>query len=252
MGVPRIYAGVFFSSNEPDYKLEDNNITRNVEHHLLEHNDDTKKFSIQEQFFVIPFKDAVFILYFPAIGASFLVNNEARLLFNNIANKNRIELNKETLSVLNYFILNDIISHAQPKNDDQMFDNLLKKSIEKSINEYAPTHAILCPTTDCNQRCIYCYASSGKNPRYMDFSTAKIAVDYIFANAITRQKHRVSLRFHGDGERAKKVYQGLTPLSPDDIADAVVWCADRPPHVNISQMIVMPTDQASAGLAHRR
>jgi 3-hydroxy acid dehydrogenase / malonic semialdehyde reductase len=60
------------------------------------------------------------------------------------------------------------------------------------------------------------------------------------------------VRFHGDGERAKKVYQGLTPLSPDDIAEAVVWCTDRPPHVNISRMIVMPTDQASAGLAHRR
>jgi 3-hydroxy acid dehydrogenase/malonic semialdehyde reductase len=60
------------------------------------------------------------------------------------------------------------------------------------------------------------------------------------------------VRFHGDTDRAGKVYQGLTPLSPDDIADAVVWCATRPPHVNISEMIVMPTAQASTTLVHRK
>jgi 3-hydroxy acid dehydrogenase/malonic semialdehyde reductase len=60
------------------------------------------------------------------------------------------------------------------------------------------------------------------------------------------------VRFHGDTERARKVYQGLTPLSPDDIADAVVWCATRPPHVNVSEMIVTPTAQASTTMVHRK
>ncbi len=60
------------------------------------------------------------------------------------------------------------------------------------------------------------------------------------------------VRFRGDKERAAKVYQGLTPLSPDDIADAVVYCATRPPHVNVSEIIVMPTAQASTTLVHRR
>lgn len=59
------------------------------------------------------------------------------------------------------------------------------------------------------------------------------------------------VRFHGDAERAGKVYQGLTPLSPDDVADAVVWCVTRPPHVNVSELVVMPTAQASATLVHR-
>lgn len=59
------------------------------------------------------------------------------------------------------------------------------------------------------------------------------------------------VRFHGDKERAGKVYQGLTPLGPDDIADAVVYCATRPPHVNISTVIVTPTAQASATMVHR-
>jgi serine 3-dehydrogenase len=60
------------------------------------------------------------------------------------------------------------------------------------------------------------------------------------------------VRFRGDAERAEKVYKGLTPLSPDDIADAVVYCATRPPHVNISEIIVMPTDQASTTVVHRK
>jgi serine 3-dehydrogenase len=60
------------------------------------------------------------------------------------------------------------------------------------------------------------------------------------------------VRFHGDAERAGKVYQGLTPLSPDDIAEAVVWCATRPLHVNVSEIVVMPTAQASTTLVHRK
>jgi 3-hydroxy acid dehydrogenase/malonic semialdehyde reductase len=60
------------------------------------------------------------------------------------------------------------------------------------------------------------------------------------------------VRFRGNKERAEKVYQGLTPLSPDDIADAIVYCATRPPHVNVSEMIVMPIDQASTTLVHRK
>ncbi|NJR65966.1 MAG: SDR family oxidoreductase [Leptolyngbyaceae cyanobacterium CRU_2_3] len=58
------------------------------------------------------------------------------------------------------------------------------------------------------------------------------------------------VRFHGDAARAAQVYQGVTPLSPEDIADIVLFCATRPPHVNISDVVVFPTDQASATLVH--
>ncbi len=60
------------------------------------------------------------------------------------------------------------------------------------------------------------------------------------------------VRFHGDSVRAAKVYQGLKPLSGDDIADAAVWCATRPAHVDISSMVIMPTAQASATLTFRK
>ena len=60
------------------------------------------------------------------------------------------------------------------------------------------------------------------------------------------------VRYRGDAEKAGKAYQGMTPLTGDDIADAVVYCATRPPHVNISEMIVMPTAQAATFLVHRK
>jgi serine 3-dehydrogenase len=60
------------------------------------------------------------------------------------------------------------------------------------------------------------------------------------------------VRFHGDEQRANNVYKGITPLSPDDVADAVLWCALRPPHVVVAQMLLLPKAQASTGLVHRK
>ncbi len=60
------------------------------------------------------------------------------------------------------------------------------------------------------------------------------------------------VRFHGDSERADSVYQGMQPLVGDDIAECVVWVAERPPHVNIDEMVVRPRDQATATEVHRR
>ncbi len=54
------------------------------------------------------------------------------------------------------------------------------------------------------------------------------------------------VRFKGDDERAKKVYTGLQPLLPEDIAETIYWVATRPAHVNINDIVIMPTVQASA------
>jgi NADP-dependent 3-hydroxy acid dehydrogenase YdfG len=59
------------------------------------------------------------------------------------------------------------------------------------------------------------------------------------------------VRFGGDQERADKVYRGMTPLTAADIAETVLWVATRPPHVNVDEIIIKPTDQASATLVHR-
>ncbi len=60
------------------------------------------------------------------------------------------------------------------------------------------------------------------------------------------------VRFGGDKERAAKVYQGLTPLSADDVADTIAFATTRPSHVNLDQIVLKPRDQASATRAHRR
>lgn len=59
------------------------------------------------------------------------------------------------------------------------------------------------------------------------------------------------VRFHGDQQRADGVYAGLEPLTPGDVAEAVVFCATRPPHANVREMILMPSAQAAAVHAHR-
>jgi 3-hydroxy acid dehydrogenase / malonic semialdehyde reductase len=61
------------------------------------------------------------------------------------------------------------------------------------------------------------------------------------------------VRFHGDEERAARVYEGLTPLSAADVADAVQWVADRPANVVVADMMLLPVAQAGSGgtLVHR-
>lgn len=59
------------------------------------------------------------------------------------------------------------------------------------------------------------------------------------------------VRFRGDTERAAKVYADTVPLRPEDVAEAVLWCASRPPHVNITELVLMPVYQASVTMVHR-
>ncbi|HEU4634641.1 MAG TPA: SDR family oxidoreductase [Edaphobacter sp.] len=59
------------------------------------------------------------------------------------------------------------------------------------------------------------------------------------------------VRFRGDKERAAKVYQNITPLTAEDVADAIVWAASRPAHVNIHTVVMTTIDQANSMVFHR-
>lgn len=60
-----------------------------------------------------------------------------------------------------------------------------------------------------------------------------------------------TVRFHGDTTRAAKVYEGLTPLTAEDIAETIFFCLTRPAHVNISEILLVPIAQATPTLVHR-
>jgi 3-hydroxy acid dehydrogenase / malonic semialdehyde reductase len=60
-----------------------------------------------------------------------------------------------------------------------------------------------------------------------------------------------SVRFRGDEEKAAKIYQNITPLQPEDVAETIVWAASRPAHVNIHTVVMTTIDQANSTVFHR-
>ena len=75
----------------------------------------------------------------------------------------------------------------------------------------------------------------------MDLQGTNIRVSTVDPGAVETNFSLV--RFKGDEKRAAAVYAGMQPLTPEDIADTVFYCANRPPHINISEIIILPTDQ---------
>jgi NADP-dependent 3-hydroxy acid dehydrogenase YdfG len=61
-----------------------------------------------------------------------------------------------------------------------------------------------------------------------------------------------TVRFRGDSDKAANVYKGFTPLTPEDIADAIVWAATRPAHVNVQSVLITSVDQANSNLTNRK
>lgn len=100
---------------------------------------------------------------------------------------------------------------------------------------------------------VYCATKSAveaisKSMR-MDLVTYGIRVSNISPGAVETEFSLV--RFHGDSERAKRVYQGFQPLSAEDIARVVLFVVTSPPNVNIDDILITPVNQASATIFHR-
>jgi NADP-dependent 3-hydroxy acid dehydrogenase YdfG len=77
----------------------------------------------------------------------------------------------------------------------------------------------------------------------IDLLPHKIKVTAIHPGAVDTEFSEV--RFKGDKDRAKKVYDGYEPLHAQDIAETIWFVASRPAHVNINDLLIMPTAQAS-------
>ncbi len=83
----------------------------------------------------------------------------------------------------------------------------------------------------------------------MDLHGTGVRVTSVDPGLVETEFSRV--RFDGDRERAARVYEGMTPLTPDDVADTVLYCVTRPAHVNVADVILMPVDQSSSTMVHR-
>jgi len=78
----------------------------------------------------------------------------------------------------------------------------------------------------------------------MDLMGRKIRVTNIEPGIVKTEFNLVRM---GDKDKSETFYQGFTPLQAKDIADAVVWCVERPAHVNVQEMVIFPTDQVGVG-----
>ncbi len=83
----------------------------------------------------------------------------------------------------------------------------------------------------------------------LDFAGAGLRVSTVDPGMVETDFSRV--RFHGDEEKAKRVYAGLTPLTPADVADAIVYAVTRPKHVNIGEIVMWASAQASTTMVKR-
>jgi len=83
----------------------------------------------------------------------------------------------------------------------------------------------------------------------MDLNGTAVRVSSVDPGLVETEFSEV--RFHGDKSRASKVYENMRPLHGDDVAEAVLFCATRPAHVNILEVVVLPTAQASVRDVHK-
>lgn len=84
----------------------------------------------------------------------------------------------------------------------------------------------------------------------IDLAQHPVKVTAIHPGAVETEFSLV--RFHGDAERAGKVYEGFENLVAQDIAEAIWFAVSRPAHVNINELIIMPTAQPIASIIHRK
>jgi 3-hydroxy acid dehydrogenase / malonic semialdehyde reductase len=158
----------------------------------------------------------------------------------------------------------DKIQNANPADWDQMIDtnvkgllyvthavlpNMVKRNLGHIINlgsiaghEVYPAGGVYCATKFA--------VNAISRGLKLDLLGTAIRVTSIDPGMVETEFSKV--RYKGDLEKAASVYAGFTPLSAEDIADSIFYCASCPPHVNILEMIIFPTDQSAATQVFRR
>ena len=157
----------------------------------------------------------------------------------------------------------DLIQDGKPSDWDEMIDtnvkgllsithavlpHLLKKGRGHIVNLGSAAGFYTYPKGN-----IYCATKAAvralTEALRLDLSGKGIRVTEVSPGMVETEFSAVRL---GDVAKAKKVYEGMTPLTAQDVAETILWCVNRPAHVNIQEVILYPTDQASTTIVHRR
>lgn len=143
---------------------------------------------IINELYLLP-DDDQYILYAPLRRTILTVNRNVVAILLQIKREQELPQNEQTSGVIDYLKNLGIIDGEDsfPSNSD-------------SSMEYKPTNVTFLPTSDCNLRCIYCYADSGTTSKYLSAQVAKAALDFVFRNAKDKNVSQVQVGFLGGGE----------------------------------------------------
>lgn len=150
-----------------------------------------------------------------------------------------------------------------PRNWDTMLDTNVKgllnitREVVKGMAERKHGHVINIGSTAGHEAyaggAVYCASKHAvraiTNALRLDVLENNIRVSTVDPGLVETEFSIV--RFDGDEDKAKNVYKGMKPLNGDDVAEAVLFCATRPTHVNINEMIIVPSVQATATIVKR-
>ncbi len=150
-----------------------------------------------------------------------------------------------------------------PENWEEMIDTNVKgllyvtRSVVPGMVERGRGHVINMGSTAGHQTyangAVYCASKAAERAitegLKIDLIGTPVRVTSIDPGMVETEFSQV--RFRGDHERAAKIYQDITPLRPEDVAEAIVWVATRPAHVNIHSILMTTIDQANSTVFHR-
>ena len=151
-----------------------------------------------------------------------------------------------------------------PENWEEMLDTNVKgllyvtKAIVPGMVERGRGHVINLGSTAGHQTyangAVYCASKAAERVisegLKLDLMGTPVRVTTVDPGMVETSFSEV--RFRGDAERAAKVYQGLTPLQPEDVAETIVWAASRPAHVNVHSILLTSIDQANSNVLNRK
>ncbi|MGD8779999.1 MAG: SDR family NAD(P)-dependent oxidoreductase [Ignavibacteria bacterium] len=155
------------------------------------------------------------------------------------------------------------IHEGKKENWEEMIDTNVKgllyvtKEIVKGMNERNSGHVINMGSVAGHMSYsgggVYCATKFAvraiTDALRLDLLNKNIRVSSVDPGAV--ETNFSNVRFDGDEEKAKNVYRGMTPLTGDDVAETVIFCATRPPHANINEIVISSSAQANSFFIHR-